>query len=317
MNDLLGESGRHSTSAQDVTGNGREKNGKDNNDLEAGPSGTPDGGADMLQFFNEVGVIKTDMAQIRKNLAKLQDAHEETKTVTNAKAMKALKERMEKDIDEVSKVAQHIKGKIEALDKSNIANRKKPNCGEGSSTDRTRMSMTATLKKKLKELMTEFQALRQKFTDEYREVVERRVFTVTGQKADEGTIDQLIETGDSEQIFQKAIQEQGRGQILDTIAEIQERHDAVKDIEKKLLELHQIFLDMAVLVEAQGELLDNIETQVSKAVTYVQEGTVALQTAKKLQRGTRKCMCIAIILLLIIIIIIVVAVVQPWKTNKA
>lgn len=30
----------------------------------------------------------------------------------------ALKERMEKDIDEVSKVAQHIKGKIEALDKS-------------------------------------------------------------------------------------------------------------------------------------------------------------------------------------------------------
>lgn len=48
------ESGRHSTSAQDVTGNGREKNGKDNNDLEAGPSGTPDGGADMLQFFNEV-----------------------------------------------------------------------------------------------------------------------------------------------------------------------------------------------------------------------------------------------------------------------
>ncbi|BBN16196.1 protein MpSYP1-like [Marchantia polymorpha subsp. ruderalis] len=76
------------------------------------------------------------------------------------------------------------------------------------------------------------------------------------------TIDQLIETGDSEQIFQKAIQEQGRGQILDTIAEIQELHDAVKDIEKKLLELHQIFLDMAVLVEAQGELLDNIETQV-------------------------------------------------------
>lgn len=52
-------------------------------------------------------------------------------------------------------------------------------------------------------------------------------------------------------------------QILDTIAEIQERHDAVRDMERKLLELHQIFMDMAVLVEAQGELLDNIEVQVS------------------------------------------------------
>lgn len=30
-------------------------------------------------------------------------------------------------------------------------------------------------------------------------------------------------------------------QVLDTIAEIQARHDAVKDIEKKLLELHQVF----------------------------------------------------------------------------
>ena len=47
------------------------------------------------------------------------------------------------------------------------------------------------------------------------------------------------------------------------MAEIQERHEAVKDLETSLLDLHQIFLDMSVLVEAQGEMLDNIEKQVS------------------------------------------------------
>lgn len=52
------------------------------------------------------------------------------------------------------------------------------------------------------------------------------------------------------------------GQVLDTLAEIQERHEAVRELEKSLLDLHQIFLDMAVLVEAQGEQLDNIEAQV-------------------------------------------------------
>ena len=51
-------------------------------------------------------------------------------------------------------------------------------------------------------------------------------------------------------------------QVMDTLAEIQERHEAVKELEKSLLDLHQIFLDMAVLVEAQGEMLDNIEAQV-------------------------------------------------------
>lgn len=51
-------------------------------------------------------------------------------------------------------------------------------------------------------------------------------------------------------------------QALDAMAEIQERHEAVKDLETSLVDLHQIFLDMSVLVEAQGEMLDNIEQQV-------------------------------------------------------
>lgn len=51
--------------------------------------------------------------------------------------------------------------------------------------------------------------------------------------------------------------------MLDTLAEINERHEAVKELEKSLMELHQVFLDMAVLVEAQGEMLDNIEQQVT------------------------------------------------------
>lgn len=49
--------------------------------------------------------------------------------------------------------------------------------------------------------------------------------------------------------------------MLDTLVEIQERHAAVRELERSLLDLHQVFLDMAVLVEAQGELLDNIESQ--------------------------------------------------------
>jgi syntaxin 1B/2/3 len=39
----------------------------------------------------------------------------------------------------------------------------------------------------------------------------------------------------------------------------------VLELERSLMELHQIFLDMAVLVEAQGEMLDNIEAQVGAA----------------------------------------------------
>lgn len=123
----------------------------------------------------------------------------------------------------------------------------------------------------------------------------------------------MIATGESETFLRKAIQEQGRGQILDTIHEIRERHDAAMEIEKNLLDLHQIFLDMSVLVEAQGEQLDDIEHHVTHASSFVHHGTQQLQVAKKHQRNTRKWTCIAIILLLIIIIVIVVPIVTSLK----
>lgn len=117
--------------------------------------------------------------------------------------------------------------------------------------------------------------------------------------------------------MQKAIQEQGRGRILDTINEIQERHDAVKDMEKNLQELHQVFLDMAVLVQVQGEQLDDIESQVARANSFVRGGTERLQTARKYQKNSRKWACYAIILLLIIILLVVLFTVKPWQTNKS
>ena len=72
--------------------------------------------------------------------------------------------------------------------------------------------------------------------------------------------------------------------------EIAERAAAVKDLESQLLGLHQIFLDMAVLVEAQGEMLDNIESMVrslsTRSLTLVSRLLTPLSrcSARRLQR---------------------------------
>ncbi|KAH7675672.1 syntaxin 1B/2/3 protein [Dioscorea alata] len=267
----------------------------------------------MEDFFKKVNEVEKLMEKVSKQLQKLQDANEESKSVTKASAMKVIKQRMEKDVDEVGKIARNIKTKLEEIDRDNLANRQKPGCEKGTGVDRSRTAMTASLKKKLKERMNDFQKLRETIQNEYREVVERRVYTVTGNQPTDEMIDDLIETGNSERILQKAIQEMGRGQVMDTLKEIQERHDTVKEIERKLLDLHQVFMDMAVLVEAQGEMLDNIETQVANAMNHVQSGNEALRTAKSLQKKSRKCMLIAAFILLIIAIIIALSIIKPWK----
>ncbi|CAL5414496.1 unnamed protein product [Camellia sinensis] len=93
----------------------------------------------------------------------------------------------------------------------------------GSSSDHTRSSVVNGLRKKLNDSMNCFTDVRQLITAEYKETVERRYYTVTGEKADESTIDRLIATGESEMFLQKAIQEQGRGRVMEMTMEIQER----------------------------------------------------------------------------------------------
>lgn len=306
MNDLLAKSIVKGINYVDLKKDARR-------DVEMGDVVDPDGDQNLNTFFEEVNLVKNHMETVKQLLVKLQKENEESKTIHKAEAMKALRDRMDRDVEEVLKKAKSIKAKLEDLDKANMANRGYPGCEAGTPTDRARISTTHSLRKKLKDLMEDFQILREKIMGEYRETVERRYYTVTGQKPDEETVEQIIETGESENFLQRVIQEQGRGQVIETIKEIQERHDAVKEIEKNLIELHQIFLDMAVLVEAQGGQMNDIEHHVINAGSYIDKGTQQLKTAKKYQRNTRKWMCIAIIILLILILIVVIPIATSLK----
>ncbi|KAL6997877.1 hypothetical protein U1Q18_008046 [Sarracenia purpurea var. burkii] len=273
------------------------------------------GGVNLDKFFEDVEAIKDDLRDLETLCDNLQRGHDQSKTLHNAKSVKDLRSRMDTDVASALKKAKVIKVRLEALDRNNAANRSLPGCGPGSSSDRTRTSVVNGLRKKLHDSMNSFNALRQEIAGEYRETVQRRYYTVTGENADETTIDRLISTGESETFLQKAIQEQGRGKVLDTIMEIQERHEGVKEMERNLKELHQVFLDMAVLVEAQGEQLDDIESQVNRASSFVRGGAQHLDVARKHQKNTRKWTVFAIVLLLIIILFVVLFTVKPWQKN--
>ncbi|CAJ1967279.1 unnamed protein product [Sphenostylis stenocarpa] len=279
--------------------------------------GPPGGKVNFDKFFEDVEGVKEELRELEGLAASLRSSHEQSKTLHNANAVRDLRSRMDGDVSLALKKAKLIKLKLEALDRSNAANRNLPGCGPGSSSDRTRTSVVNGLKKKLRDSMESFNEIRQLVSSEYRETVQRRYFTVTGENPDDNTLDLLISTGESETFLQKAIQEQGRGRILDTINEIQERHDAVKELEKSLKELHQVFLDMTVLVQHQGEQLDDIESHVARAQSFVRTGAEQLQTARKHQKNTRKWTCYCIILLLVIVLFVVLFTVRPWQHSSS
>lgn len=163
--------------------------------IEMATTAGPTGGVNLDKFFDNVESIKEELKELDRLKNNLQSSHEQSKTLHNAKAVKDLRSQMDADVSLSLKKAKLIKVKLEVLERSNAANRSLPGCGPGSSSDRTRTSVVNGLKKKLKDSMDGFNSLRQIISSEYRETVQRRYFTVTGENPDEKTVDLLISTG--------------------------------------------------------------------------------------------------------------------------
>ncbi|KAG8536919.1 hypothetical protein GDO81_025436, partial [Engystomops pustulosus] len=72
------------------------------------------------------------------------------------------------------------------------------------------------------------------------------------------------------------------------LSEIESRHRDIVRLESSLKELHDMFLDIAMLVENQGEVTDNIEINVMKAVEHVEKARVETTKAVKYQNKARK-----------------------------
>ncbi|KAK1379892.1 syntaxin-related protein KNOLLE-like [Heracleum sosnowskyi] len=291
-------------------------------DLEAGldddieMSKTTQMDQNLTSFLSEAETVKTEMNTIREILNQLHQSSEESKSLHKPEALKSIRNKINSNIVLVLKKAKSIRVQLEEMDRSNAANRRLSGCKEGTPVDRTRSAVTNGLRKKLKELMMDFQGLRQRMMTEYKDSVGRQYYTVTGEYPNEDVIETIISDEDGgEKFLAKAIQEHGRGKVLETVVEIQDRHDAAKEIEKSLLELHQVFLDMAVMVEAQGEQMDDIEHHVMNAAQYVNDGSKNLKTAKGYQKSSRRCMCIGIILLLILILVIVIPIAASFSKS--
>uniref|UniRef100_A0ACD5UMJ1 Uncharacterized protein n=2 Tax=Avena sativa TaxID=4498 RepID=A0ACD5UMJ1_AVESA len=221
-----------------------------------------------LQELKEFGVFLDRTASM---VQMIKEANKELNSVTQSSSIKEIKGRMEKDMDEVGKMAHHMKEKLNRIFQSvltpilnNLSNGRGYSVTLPMTMGPSTMSMVRALKIKLKERENDLKNLRRTIWKEYLEVVQRRAFTVAGIKLTDEVV-RVIHTGSVVQMFENALQGISPEQVVPAVDEIKERQAVAMNFDKKILELQQNFAEMAALVETR-EKLDKALNKVRKLV---------------------------------------------------
>jgi len=256
----------------------------------------------MNAFFQDVGAIKTTMSNIRRNIKQIEEKYVQSlNSISIDQGGKGGNE-IQQLIDGTNKSVTEIRAKLDEMKKGNTQYAATKNATP--TEIRIRTNMQGTLTQKFLELATEYQEVQTNYKNKYQEKIERQ-YKIAKPDATPDEIEQAIESGDSTKIFANQILDSHlHQQAKNALAYIEARHADIKRIEASIQQLHQLFVDMAILVDTQQEMLNQIEYNVSTSVAYTAKGVEELKSAVKLQKKSRKKMYIIICILVVVVIVI-------------
>ena len=222
---------------------------------------------------------------------------------SNGESEKQISEE-EKEIRESMKPVCHAtKDKLKAL-KSKLSDNSLDH-----SEKRMRQQTFRSVAQSFVDAVKQYQESQANYENTIREQLGRRLKIVNPAFTDE-QVENVIDAGRAQQVFEQTIKS-GQGEIANTYRDVMSQHEDIQALEKSIRELMDLFMDMSLLIEQQGDKLDSVEEQVKNANDYVESGTKAIARANKSQKKKRKYMCCCIIVALAAL----VAVLIPVLTN--
>lgn len=161
--------------------------------------------------------------------------------------------------------------------------------------------LAATFLKVTKKL----QKLQQFYRDKYKQQLERQ-YKIVNPAATAEEIAKVTSDpeGAKAKIFASAVKDDAKK----TLNQMKDRFQDVKVIERSIIELHQLFLDLQTMVVEQGDMINRVEFNVDKTCDYTEEAAADMKMAVEYQKSIWKkkwfLVVIAIILILIVIVIL-------------
>jgi len=180
---------------------------------------------------------------------------------------------------------------------------RRPNSAEA----RIRKNMQQAMARKHQQLLLDFQQAQVDYKKALQKRQQKEMELLMPDASAQERAD-MIEAGETTSLVVAKKMAGAHALLLDEVQRIRDKHQDILRLEASIRDLAQMFQEIAVLVEEQGELLDAIELNVNSAKTYTAQGERELITAKKTQRNTQKWMCCLTMSCMVLLVIVLIPV---------
>ncbi len=277
----------------------------------------------MQEFFRIVEIIKKNIVVIRDATRNIVEINQELVLATTEEKEESASQGLQQLIQTGNKNAKTAQSLLKDLNKEvKDAEETKGPLPEL----RIRKNLVQTLTKKYIDVLKEYQNVQNKSKEVKKKRAVKRVQQVKPDATVE-EIDAVIQSGGAGEIMKQAILQVKAVVVLKSICcdlwyfqgdaadvirnayeNVSNKYQDVLRLEASVAELAQMFQDFALIVDQQGELLDQIEFQVKSASDFIDEGNTHMVQAIEIQKSIRrKQCCIAMTILVVIVVIIGIA----------
>ncbi|KAI1402913.1 t-SNARE [Hypoxylon fuscum] len=179
----------------------------------------------------------------------------------------------------------------------------------------------STIKAEFERELRNYQEEEGSFSQRYRDQIARQ-YRIVNPEATEDEVRQATEADwGNEGVFQTALRTNRTGQASTVLGAVRARHNELQRIEKTLIELAQMFQDLAILVEQQEPMVEQAEQNAENTAKYIDEGNTHVKKGIIHARNRRKwkwwCLFIVILIILVAIAIGVGVAASNGAFNKS
>ncbi|XP_055022765.1 syntaxin-1A [Boleophthalmus pectinirostris] len=229
----------------------------------------------MDEFFDQVEEIRGFIETLADKVEEVKRQH--SAILASPNPDEKTKAELEDLMADIKKLANKIRSKLKSIQQT-IEQEEGQN--RSSADLRIRKTQHSTLSRKFVEVMSEYNTTQSDYRERCKGRIQRQL-EITGRNTTNEELESMLES-DNPAIFTSGI-------IMDNITqqamnEIETRHNEIIKLENSIRELHDMFMDMAMLVESQGDLVNNIEHCVSGAQNYVENAKENIPKCKKFKK---------------------------------